>query len=125
MTLVPGGVSPPRLPSLGPRQPRWEMGDRLRQAAARAWPRKLVARAIAALKKGYNRLKKRYGPRYTKALLLVVFLAFFSPVPGTTLVAVAAIMATAEVHRAVARRRLYRGHLMFTPCAIILPWGAT
>jgi hypothetical protein len=88
-------------------------------------PRMLWTGALAPVKKGYNRLKKRYGPRYTKAMLLIVFLALFSPVPGTTLVAVVAVIGVAEVHRAVSRRRLCRGNPMSISVDVRLAWGAT
>jgi hypothetical protein len=71
---------------------------------ARALRRTALAVALAPVKKVYEKLKDRYGPRYTKALLLVVFVSFFSPLPGSTLAGVALVVAAGEFHRAVARR---------------------
>ena len=125
MTVLQRGPAPATPSRPGAEASAVEQRQRCWAVRARALPRQLVTGALAPLKKGYDRLKKRYGPHYTKALLLVVFLAFFSPVPGTTLVAVAAVVAVAEVHRAVSRRRLCRGKRMFISCDVILRWDAT
>ena len=96
----------------------------------RALPGKLLIAAIAQLKKRYQLLKKRYGPRYTKAMLGVAFFALFSPIPGTTLVGVGALVVIAEIHRALYRK----GGLaeagageqaMSINCDVILQWSAT
>lgn len=81
-----------------------EQAQRSWVAKARAWPRTVLTVAIARVKTRYGRLKKRYGRRYTKAMLLVVFLALFSPLPGSTLVGVGLIAVIAEAHRAISRR---------------------
>ena len=78
-------------------QPSWV-------ARARALPRKVLTGTIAQVKKRYGQLKKRYGPRYTKVMLTVAFLALFSPIPGTTPVGLGLIIAVAEAHRAISRR---------------------
>jgi hypothetical protein len=73
-------------------------------AWAKALPRKGLTGAIALVKKLYQKLKDRYGPRYTKAMVLVAFLALFSPVPGSVPVGVGLIVVLAEAHRAISRR---------------------
>jgi hypothetical protein len=74
--------------------------------AARAWAlrRRGVSGALAPLGKLFAKLKRRYGPRYTYAMVLVAFLALFSPIPGSTAVVVALVVAVAEAHRAVSQR---------------------
>ena len=73
---------------------------------AKAWalPRKLLTGGIVQVKQRYKQLKNRYGPRYTHAMLIAVFLTFFLPIPGSVLAAVALIVVIAEVHRAISRR---------------------
>src|SRR5579871_857571 len=48
---------------------------------ATAFPRRLVVGAKSQVKKRYQQLKNRYGPRYTRAMLFITFLGFFSPIP--------------------------------------------
>lgn len=66
-------------------------------------PRKAWARGVAWATKGYQQLKRRYGPRYTSAMLGAAFVGLFLPVPGSTLLCVAVVVAIAEVHRAISR----------------------
>jgi hypothetical protein len=73
-------------------------------AKARAWPRKVLSWTIAQVKKRYQDLKNRYGPKYTKAILGIGFFTLFSPIPGSWLVSVALLVGIAEVHRAISRR---------------------
>ncbi len=80
-------------------------------AKARAFPRKVLTGSLAPAKKTYEALKNRYGPRYTKALLIAVFIALFVPIPGSTLLAVGLIVVIAEVHRKISKLRwLSRGY---------------
>src|SRR5688572_26102963 len=78
--------------------PRW---------IARAWalPRKASTGTRGQVQKGYVRLKCRYGLRYNKAMLLAAFVALFSPVPGSALVAVLLVVVIAEAHRRISSRR--------------------
>ena len=71
---------------------------------ARTLPRRVLAGAVFQVKRRFKQLKSRYGPHYTKAMMVAVFVALFSPIPGSVLVAVALIVAIAEVHRAISRR---------------------
>ncbi len=71
---------------------------------ASAWPHKIWTQGFALLKKRYEALKNRYGPRYTHAMLAGAFFTLWLPVPGATLLTVAFIMGTAEAHRALAKR---------------------
>src|SRR5712692_12061358 len=73
-------------------------------AKARALPRQVWSAAMAQVQKRYQALKHRYGPRYTKAMLSAAFLAFFLPLPGSSLVGVALLVVIAEVHRTLSRR---------------------
>jgi hypothetical protein len=73
-------------------------------ATASALPRKALTLANDQVKKRYEGLKHRYGPRYSNAMLGAAFLALFSPVPGSLLVGVALIVVIAEAQRAISRR---------------------
>jgi hypothetical protein len=42
-------------------------------------------------------------------MLIVTVVAFFLPVPGSTLIGIGLIAMTAELHRAIARRFGFRG----------------
>jgi hypothetical protein len=61
------------------------------------WPDKVLTGGVTVVKKTFKKLKNRYGPRFTYAMLLSVFLGLFSPMPGTSLVAIAFIVLVAEV----------------------------
>ncbi len=63
-------------------------------------PGKHLAVATSQVTTRFQQLKSRYGPRYRKAMVGAAFVALFSPLPGSVLVAVALIAAIAEVHRA-------------------------
>ena len=52
----------------------------LQLAKATASPRKVLTGAIAQVKRTYKALKNRYGPRYTKAMLIAAFIALFVPI---------------------------------------------
>jgi hypothetical protein len=92
--------------------------------------RKLLAGVIVRVKKGYGQLRTRYGPRYTKAMVGAAFVALFSPIPGSVLVAVAVIVVIAEVHQAVFKRdgcpeASAKELNMSMNCDVILQWSAT
>jgi hypothetical protein len=72
------------------------------------WPRTIVLSVLAWLRNRYDRLKKRYGRGYTHAMFVVTIVAFFSPMPGTTLAGIALVVLIAEIHRAISRRRKNR-----------------
>jgi hypothetical protein len=74
-------------------------------AMVTAFPRKALTGAIAQVKKRYAALKNRYGPRYTKAMLLAAFIALFVPIPGSALLAVGLVVVIAEGHRAMSKKR--------------------
>ncbi len=75
----------------------------LRKAAA--FPRRLVVGAKLQVKKRYQQLKNRYGPRYTRVMLFITFLGFFSPIPGGSMAVIAVVVLIAEIHRSVSRTR--------------------
>ena len=52
----------------------------------------------------YQRLKKRYGPSYTRAMVGGVFVALLLPLPGSTFLVAGLIVAIAELHRAISQR---------------------
>jgi hypothetical protein len=96
----------------------------------KACPRKLVKALIAQVKNRFAQLKSRYGPRYTKAMVGAAFVALFSPIPGSVLVAVALVVAVAEVHRGILPRNgLHKTSakeiVMSMDCDAILQWDAT
>ena len=66
---------------------------------ARALPREGLTRAVARMRTINRELKNRYGPSYTKAMMSSVFIGLFLPLPGSTLLAVGAIVVVAELHR--------------------------
>lgn len=59
--------------------------------------------AAARAKKCWQQLKKRYRPKYTRAILAVMFVALFVPVPGSALLGLAIIIVIAEAHRAISQ----------------------
>jgi len=75
---------------------------------ATAFPRRLVVGAKSQVKKRYQQLKNRYGPRYTRAMLFITFLGFFSPIPGLTVAVIAVVVVIAEIHRIVSRTQMNR-----------------
>jgi hypothetical protein len=93
-------------------------------------PCKVLTGVIAQVKKRFKHLKRRYGPRYTKALVGAAFVALFSPIPGSVLLAVALIVVVAEVHRSISKRgglfkASAREPIMSINCDLILQWNAT
>jgi hypothetical protein len=71
---------------------------------ARGLPGKVLTAAIRQVKKRHLKLKHRYGPRYSKAMLGAAFFTFFLPIPGSLLIGAALIVVIAEVHRAISKR---------------------
>jgi hypothetical protein len=101
--------------------------------AAWARPRKALKWAIARVKTAFQKLKRRYGPRYTSALVLAVIIALFVPVPGATLIVVALVVIVAEIHRTISRKNgpdkavgtLSEDSAMAINCDLIVQWNAT
>jgi hypothetical protein len=103
-------------------QSNWLMGPQ-------PWLRRAVTWPTTQIKRSYDHLKIRYGPRYARAMLAVAFLSLFSPFPGSTLVGITAIVLIAETHRVIARVRAIRQparmQLMSINCAVIVQSTAT
>jgi len=72
-----------------------------------AFPRKVVTAGVAQAKKRHRQLTNRYGARYTYAMVVVMLIVVYLPIPGIVLgsVALGIIAAVAEVHRAISKRR--------------------
>jgi len=95
-----------------------------------AFPLKVVTEGIAQVRKRYRQLKKRYGPKYTKVMVLAVFITLFVPIPGAMLGGVALIVVIGEVHRTISKRHalgatITRSLIMPSKCDIILQENAT
>ena len=82
---------------------RLHQTQKCRVAKAGTLPRKAWTGNIARVKNGYGQLKRRYGPRYTSAMLGAAFVGVFLPIPGSSLLCVAVVVSIAEVHRAISR----------------------
>lgn len=95
----------------------------------RTLPRRVLTGVTAQVKKRFKQLKSRYGPRYTKTMVGAAFVALFSPIPGSVLIAVALIVVVAEVHRSISKGGLFkaiaRKPIMSINCDLILQWSAT
>ena len=92
--------------------------------------RKVLTGVIVQVKKRFKQLKSRYGPRYFKAMVGAALVAFFAPLPGSVLIAVALIVVIAEIHRAVSARIGFpktsaKELVMSINCDVILQWHAT
>ena len=81
-----------------------EQAPKSRVNRAKVLSQKVFTGAIAQVKNRYTELKRRYGPRYYKAMLGVAFFTFFLPIPGSLLIGVAVIVLIAEVHVAISKR---------------------
>jgi hypothetical protein len=98
-----------------------------------AWAavRKAFLWPVAQLRKRYAGLKKRYGAGYACALVVVTFVAFFSPIPGTTLTGIALVVVVAEIHRAFSSKRTLppritkEAHVMSINCDVVVRARAT
>src|ERR1043166_6298676 len=77
-------------------------------ARALALPRRAWVAVRTQVKKRVDWLKSGYCRGYATALFVVAVVAFFSSVPGTTLVGIALVVSVAEIHRAVSRGRRNR-----------------
>jgi hypothetical protein len=73
-------------------------------AHAEAVPRHLLHRAVGTVKKEYGHLVQRYGPRYARAILVAGLVGLPVPVPFSTVLTAAPVLAVAEVHRVLKRK---------------------
>lgn len=67
--------------------------------------RRLAVQWRGRARRVYRRLQHRYGPGYSRSMLMIVALTLFLPIPGTSLIAAALLIAIAESRRAVTGRR--------------------
>lgn len=67
--------------------------------------RSTMASFQARMEKVHRWMRNRHGPGYTRVMLIVACGMLFVPVPGIAPVAVVLIALTAEIHRAVDRKR--------------------
>jgi hypothetical protein len=74
-------------------------------AKVRALLGRVLGGPIAQVKSRSEGLRNRYGPRYSSAMLIAAFFAFFLPFPGSSWLGIALMVGIAEAHRAVSRRR--------------------
>jgi hypothetical protein len=76
---------------------------------AKTWalPRKVVTAGIVQAKKRHRQLTTHYGAKYTYAIVVVLLIAVYLPIPGIVLgsAALGFIVVIAEVHRAISKRR--------------------
>jgi len=96
----------------------------------RAFPRQVVTAAINQVKKRYRQLKNRYGPRYTKVMVVAAFITLFVPIPGAIVGGRALIVVIGQVQRTISKRRALRATItgsliMPSNCDIILQESAT
>lgn len=66
-------------------------------------PRDLYLKAVKTAKEKYEQLEARYGRPAAVAIMAAGIAGTAVPLPGTTFVAVAPVVALAEIHRAVSR----------------------
>jgi hypothetical protein len=71
-------------------------------------PRHLVHRAVGKVKHTYGVLVQRYGPGYARAIVGAGLVGLPIPVPFSTALTAAPVLAAAEVHRALADKHVLR-----------------
>jgi hypothetical protein len=76
------------------------------KARAEGVPRHLVHRAVGRAKHTYGILVDRYGPGYARAIVGAGLVGLPIPVPGSTVLTAAPVLAAAEVHRALADKHI-------------------
>lgn len=96
-TGIGGGVDP-SCPSHGSTGPTEQQVKAFHDAVTQL-PKHVYEKIKATAEKRYAQLEKRYGPKYAKAIIAVALAAQVSPIPGTSLVAAAPVLAVAEMHR--------------------------
>src|SRR5262249_41347067 len=75
-------------------------------ARAENVPRHLVHRAVCKVKHTYGVLVQRYGPGYARAILGAGLLGLPLPIPFSSALTAAPVLAAAEVHRALAETQI-------------------
>jgi len=75
-------------------------------AQAEEVPRHLVHRAVGKVKHAYGILVKRYGPAYARAIVGAGLVGLPLPIPFSTALTAAPILAAAEVHRELADKHV-------------------
>jgi len=78
-------------------------------AGAEGVPRHLVHRAVGKVKDTYGVLVQRYGPGYARAIVGAGLVGLPIPVPFSTALTAAPVLAAAEVHRALADKHILQG----------------
>jgi hypothetical protein len=74
-------------------------------------PRHLVHRAVGKVKHTYGILVQRYGPGYARAIVGAGLVGLPIPIPFSTALTAAPILAAAEVHRALADKHILQGSM--------------
>jgi hypothetical protein len=69
-------------------------------------PRHLVHRAVGKVKDTYGVLAQRYGPGYARAIIGAGLVGLPMPIPFSTALTAAPVLAAAEVHRALADKHV-------------------
>jgi hypothetical protein len=69
-------------------------------------PRRLVHRAVGKVKHTYGVLVQRYGPGYARAIVGAGLVGLPVPIPLSSALTAAPVLAAAEVHRALAGRNI-------------------
>src|SRR6516164_6065389 len=75
-------------------------------AQAQEVPRHLVHRAVGKVKHTYGILVQRYGPGYARAIVGAGLVGLPIPIPFSTALTAAPVLAAAEVHRALADKHI-------------------
>jgi hypothetical protein len=75
-------------------------------ARAEQVPRHLVHRAVCKVKHTYGTLVKRYGPGYARAIVGAGLVGLPLPIPCSSALTAAPVLAAAEVHRALADKHI-------------------
>jgi hypothetical protein len=75
-------------------------------ARAEEVPRHLVHRAVGKVKHTYGVLEQRYGPGYARAIVGAGLVGLPVPIPFSTALTAAPVLAAAEVHRALADKHI-------------------
>jgi hypothetical protein len=76
------------------------------EAEAVKVPAELVHRAVGKVKHLYAELSDRYGPGYAKAIVGAGLIGLPVPVPFSTALTAAPVIAAAEVHRALVKKNV-------------------
>jgi hypothetical protein len=66
-------------------------------------PRELVTRSVGKVKQTYGKLEQRYGTGYARAIVGAGLAGLPIPLPGTSALTAAPVLAAAELHRTLSR----------------------